>query len=635
MYSLARRILSRSLSLGSIKPTYVSSYYQVSNEEIKEFLTRNSLEFRETSVGFTTRVCPLCPKPHNEDRTNLFTLGFKQNSGVFHCFRCGASGSWYDFKNYMLGGSLSVDSLKSNVDVQYPSESEHATRMLNLKDNLYPDITDYLINTRGIKPDTLYKYKVGVGIQTYKDLDSEEIKQLPTVYFPMFMAKSKEAQNAFTRVKARAIHKENKHHMKMIPTGGTWGFFGLNTVPSGSKTLVITEGEYDAMAVHQSTGLPAVSLPNGASHLPVQMIPWLEQFHKIILWLDDDLAGREAAMKFSKKLGVKRCFIVHTKNSTGEGPKDANEALLQCTPDEMKDFILKSKPLVEENIITFRDLREEVYQKILRHNEESGIMSKSFEWFNQKTKGFRRGELSILTGSTGSGKTTLLSQLSLDFCRQGIPTLWGSFEIKNDILLKKLLLQYSKCDLTQNPSLFNDYADSFQEIPLYLLKFFGSTDVDKILDTMDFAVYTYDIGHIIIDNLQFMLSGQAAGYAKFDLQDTVISKFRAFATEKNVHITTVIHPKKVDDDSDLNISSVFGSAKATQEADNIFVLQNRHKYRLVDVRKNRFDGELGRIGLGFDKGTLSFFELTTQEITELRNNPDVTMKDILKMRTML
>lgn len=32
-------------------------------------------------------------------------------------------------------------------------------------------------------------------------------------------------------------------------------------------------------------------------------------------------------------------------------------------------------------------------------------------------KGFRRGELVVLTGPTGCGKTTLLSQLSLDFVK--------------------------------------------------------------------------------------------------------------------------------------------------------------------------------------------------------------------------
>jgi len=44
--------------------------------------------------------------------------------------------------------------------------------------------------------------------------------------------------------------------------------FGLNTVPENAKEVVITEGEFDAMIVHQSTGKPAISLPIGAYHLP-------------------------------------------------------------------------------------------------------------------------------------------------------------------------------------------------------------------------------------------------------------------------------------------------------------------------------------------------------------------------------
>jgi twinkle protein len=36
-------------------------------------------------------------------------------------------------------------------------------------------------------------------------------------------------------------------------------------------------------------------------------------------------------------------------------------------------------------------------------------------------------ELTILSGGTGCGKTTFLSQLSMDLCRKGVPTLWGSF----------------------------------------------------------------------------------------------------------------------------------------------------------------------------------------------------------------
>jgi hypothetical protein len=34
-----------------------------------------------------------------------------------------------------------------------------------------------------------------------------------------------------------------------------------------------------------------------------------------------------------------------------------------------------------------------------------------------------------------------------------------------------------------------------------------------------------------------------------------------------VHIFLVVHPKKVEDDTALNASSIYGSAKLTQESD--------------------------------------------------------------------
>jgi len=80
-----------------------------------------------------------------------------------------------------------------------------------------------------------------------------------------------------------------------------------------------------------------------------------------------------------------------------------------------------------------------VLARILNYTELSGIHSTQFNFYNKTLKGFRRGELTLITGATGSGKTTFLSQLSLDFLSQGVPTLWGSFEIKNEILASAML----------------------------------------------------------------------------------------------------------------------------------------------------------------------------------------------------
>lgn len=59
------------------------------------------------------------------------------------------------------------------------------------------------------------------------------------------------------------------------------------------------------------------------------------------------------------------------------------------------------------------------------------------------------------------------------------------------------------------------------------MRFHGGTDVDAVLDAMDYAVYANDVQHIILDNLQFMLTRgaqdvkgarRAGAFDKFDAQ---------------------------------------------------------------------------------------------------------------------
>lgn len=56
----------------------------------------------------------------------------------------------------------------------------------------------------------------------------------------------------------------------------------------------------------------------------------------------------------------------------------------------------------------------------------------------------------------------------------------------------------------------------------------------------------------------------------------------------------------------LSISSVFGTAKATQEADNVIILQYFDGKKVLDVKKNRFIGELGSARIEFDKQSQTF-----------------------------
>lgn len=158
-----------------------------------------------------------------------------------------------------------------------------------------------------------------------------------------------------------------------------------------------------------------------------------------------------------------------------------------------------------------------------------------------------------------------------------MPTLWGSFEIRNEILASAMLQQFSKKKLTDRKEERLDLLlEQFESNPLYFMNFYGSTPIDLMFETLDYAIYAYDIQLICIDNMQFMLSQQAAGVQKFELQDQVASRLRKLATDHNVHVCVIIHPKKVEDDSNLTVGSIFGTAKVSQEADSIMILQRNN-----------------------------------------------------------
>jgi len=58
----------------------------------------------------------------------------------------------------------------------------------------------------------------------------------------------------FVKMKVRCSGKENKHKQRILPSGSQiHGLFGLTTVQDSDKCIIITEGEFDAMAVYQET----------------------------------------------------------------------------------------------------------------------------------------------------------------------------------------------------------------------------------------------------------------------------------------------------------------------------------------------------------------------------------------------
>ena len=227
----------------------------------------------------------------------------------------------------------------------------------NLRENRFPRVWESLTartpTGRWLTAETLRKYCVGACSKSFVQPGGES-REEDCVVFPWISLQG--SAPVVHRYKIRSI--DTKAHMRLEPAGGDWGFFGWHTVPSACARLVLTEGEFDAMAVHQATGLPAISLPNGATSLPLRLLPLLEPVKEIVLWMDFDRVGQENALRFARKLGQARVRVVpppDPADSAASGVKDACDCLRRGL--DLGAFVERARCVPHEQILTFGELK--------------------------------------------------------------------------------------------------------------------------------------------------------------------------------------------------------------------------------------------------------------------------------------
>jgi len=578
--------------------TPTSKFFYVDPDELVSYLSRQQLEFKIQGTQVNVKICPFCHDTKNR-ADNLWKLYLSRESGAYFCHRCGGQGSWFDFKKatgglpefYDVNGKP-VSRSRSYVRPDQNLASAYPTAL-----QYYPDVPYYLNGQRKLTPETIKAYRVGASMYHFQNKETGEWGQELAITFPWIVYEKNQEQ--ILRVKARSL--ANKSNMMLDPAGGAWGLFGWHLIPNDAREIVVTEGEFDAMSVYQATGIPAVSLPNGARSLPPELIPWFDRFERVVFWMDDDTAGHEGAIGFSRKLGIRRCWFIQTRQGRVDGPKDANEALQRGF--DLNKILATAQPIPHDAVIHLSQLKSEVLREILDADQLNG-MPYDLSKMNEILKGHRHGELTVFTGPTGSGKTTVLGQLSMGLAKHGEHTLWGSFEIVNKRLAKKMFTQFvGKNFGREQAGEFEFWWGKYEKLPIWFMTFFGATHVDQVIDAMEYAVYQLDVKHIVLDNLQFMMGDQVRGANKFDWQDQAIDRFRKFTSTHQTHTTLVIHPKKIGDFQEIDTGNLGGTAKATQECDNFIVLQKGLKYRYLDIKKNRFDGDVGEVPFVYEKGT--------------------------------
>ncbi|CAF1196675.1 unnamed protein product [Rotaria sordida] len=545
--------------------------------KIKEYLRQNSIPFDES----WTCIKALCCRSSNKI-SGVIHIG--KERGDFACLKCSTNGTWSDFKNqwqHFLSRKYCPKADTPSI-LLCDKEREIWEQSKTIQDN-DKELVDAILSRYGFTEEytvsntTLQRY----GIRLYQD----------QLIAPLYDTER-------SLVNIVILDPTSYSDTKLIKLPAP---FGLNVLSARNAEIILVDSIWDALCVYQASGKVAIALPN--AKFSTRMNITFEHLRKIHIWYWNDKA---LAFRLANVLSPHRCFMITY-------PMVAHTAFKSS--HNIKTIINESFAVINKCIEQFDTFRDLIRDELLQRTRFAGLQWQRFPMLTQIIKGHRAGELTVLTGSTGCGKTTFLSEYSLDLCLQGRSTLFGSFEIQTHRLAKVMLTQYSGLNLSKHMDVFDKFADQFARLPMFFMTFHGQESIDKVINTMGNAVAIHNIQHVIIDNLQFMMGMDYSNNDRFFKQDTLIHRFRKFATNNKCHVTIVIHPRKEEDDG-LTISSIFGSAKASQESDNILIIQQRKlgtanggNIKYLQVAKNRFDGQLGRFALRFDKERLSFSRL--------------------------
>ncbi|XP_074090005.1 twinkle mtDNA helicase [Macrotis lagotis] len=578
----------------------------VTAAEIRQYLRARGIPFQDGHSCLRTPSPFLGPRRADAEgwtEGSPHSLFIDKTTGRFLCTGSLAEGTWEDLQASVEGGSAGSWTGEGEGG---QAQDAHSSDALRIWDRAVP--LAELPEEEEIRVARTMFNLAKVSDATLKRFSVRYLRGARSLVFPWFSPGGLSLKG-LKLLKAEGQGDGVCYVETTLPRPTAYhNLFGLPLISRRDVEVVLTSRELDSLALHQATGLPTLALPRGLTCLPPTLLPYLEQFRRIVLWLGDDLRAWEAAKLFARKLNPKRCSLVRP----GDQHPRPLEALSQGL--NLQKILRSALPAGHKSIVSFRQLREEVLGELSNVEQVAGVRWGRFPDLNRLLKGHRKGELTVFTGPTGSGKTTFISEYALDLCTQGVNTLWGSFEISNVRLARIMLTQFAMGRLEERLEEYDEWADQFEDLALYFMTFHGQQSIRTVVDTMQHAVYVYDICHVIIDNLQFMMGQEQFSSDRIAAQDYIVGAFRKFATDNNCHVTLVIHPRKEDGDKELQTASIFGSAKASQEADNVLILQDKKLAtgpgkRYLQVAKNRFDGDVGIFPLEFNKSSLTFSPL--------------------------
>lgn len=352
------------------------------------------IEVPSGAGGNVYTTCPQCSKDRRKKKARCLSVHVPK--GVWNCHHCGWS------------GSLSEGARGSSVE-HWARPQYRPVDRIEPKPQMPAEVVAWFAS-RGISEKTLTKCRVCVTNTYVPQIEDHA----DCIAFPYYVPGEDRME-----VVNRKYRQVGEKHFRM-EAGARIAWYGLDRI-AGAETVVVVEGEMDALALVEAGTWAVLSVPHGA---PVPgSKDYSRKFDFIgecagitanvkrwVIWVDDDAPGHALETELVRRLGVENCVRVQPL----EGCKDANDVLLKYGAETVQDCLRMAKPWPVEGVHEVGDVADRIIA-LYEHGLPKGV---STGWDALDTFwSVKPGELTVVTGIPNSGKSNLVDALCVNVAK--------------------------------------------------------------------------------------------------------------------------------------------------------------------------------------------------------------------------
>lgn len=499
--------------------------------DIINLKTKERFEISANRSGENHMPCPACSQDHpKSSKKKCFSWNDQKKTGI--CHRC--ESSFVEYKPM-------TEKKETYVLPTFNDKTELSEAHLKW-------FQGRMISNEALKKGRVY---------TSKEFMPQLEKEVSVACFPFYR------DGVLINIKYRGPQKSFK-----LSKGAEKIFYNWD-LAKDSPTVVIVEGEIDALS-YLTCGINfVISVPNGANKNLDYLddcIDHFELFETVILAVDQDPKGLELQKELARRIGPEKCKLVDFK-----GCKDANEYLVQNGAPELFKTLDDSRDYPIGGVFTVMDFEEQfdsLYYGGLKSGVEIGIkdMDKSITW--------EVGRLVVVTGVPGHGKSELVDFI---ICKLNHLHGWkcGVFSPENHPI-ELHLAKLSEKFIGKPFGSAHMSADEYGSAKRYLNKNFFTIapeedlTIDSILSKAKYLVKKYGIKVLVIDPYN-RLEHQYDGSTETKYISVFLDSLTNFARLYGVLVFLVAHPVKMPKENGMmavpTLYSINGSANFYNKTD--------------------------------------------------------------------